>query len=156
MKRSIEIDRPAEEIFEYIEDGNKSDKYLNGSFKVEPVRRAPSQDGHYRLGSLVVGEGSFFGKDMIHLVYRVVTLKPGRIVSLKTEEGKFYSEVNWQLQPLNDQKTRVSLEVNLEPRRGWLSRMVDMMQDYIEPKISRYIGQSLVQLKRAVEVEYCC
>jgi hypothetical protein len=150
MRSTIEIDRPVEEVFAYIEDGNRSNDYLNGEFQISPVR-STSHDGRYRLGSLVQGQGVFLKQRFVKLVYRVEELKPNRLVTLKTIEGDYHSVVRWVLHPVSANRTYLSLDVTLKPVKGLVGMLSGLMKTYLEPVIDRYLGHSLLQLKGRLE-----
>jgi hypothetical protein len=151
MKGSIEIERSAEEIFSYLEDDNKSDTYLNGNFRIHLLKSGANPDNHYHVGSLVKGEGCFLEQEMVKLLYRVKVVRPGRLVELKTEGGKFDSMVLWELEPLTPQKTLVSLQVTLNPKGGFLGNMVTLFRGAVDNAIKKYLRQSLLQLKQVIE-----
>jgi len=153
MKSSVEIMCPVEKLFAYIEDGNKTDTYMNNEFRVRPVLKPPSEDGYYRLGGLILGQGSFFAGIVVKIAYRVTVVKANELVSLKAEGGKFDSEVKWTLESLDENKSRIALEVTLKPRSSLMAMATNLMQSHVEPTVTNYLHRSLVQLKNILEQE---
>ncbi len=152
MLSSLEINRPVEEVFAFIEDGNRTQTYLNREFQIRPVLQAPSQDGIYRVGSKVTGQGSFAGV-MVKIDYKVAAVQPDRLIKLKSVGGQYDSEVRWQLQPVDDNRTRLFLEVKVKPLISFgfmLDSVVNMMLD---PLITGFLDQSLAKLKHLLENE---
>lgn len=150
MKSTVEIAQPPEVVFEYLEDGHKTSTYMAREFQITPVLKPPSLDGHYRLGTQVKGLGSFFALQIV-IMYKVVTFEPGRAVLLRSEGGRYNSEVLWLLKPNENGGTTLSLEVKVAARGGLIGLLTNTTIAQLEPIIGGFLDKSLLRLKNILE-----
>jgi len=151
MRSFIEIDRPIAEVFDFLQDGQNTNRYLGKEFAISPILKPPSTDGQYRLGSRVLGQGSFAGVG-IKLLYRVTVFEQNKIVHLQSEDKTFDSQVTWKFIALSEVKTRVILDIKIRQKSGLMGFMTNLVISQIEPMINSYLYKSLQRLKKVVEV----
>ncbi len=150
MRSSIDINRPIAEVFEFLEDGHKTGRYLGKEFAISPILKPPSTDGRYHLGSLVLGQGSFAGVG-IKLLYRVTVFERNKIVHLQSDDKTFDSQVTWRFLALEEGKTRVALDIKIRQKSGLVKLMTNLVIGQLEPMINSYLSKSLQRLKKVLE-----
>lgn len=148
MNKVIEINCPVNSVFDYLADGNNSNSYLADGFKLIPIGVT-----HFALGTRVNSVGSFLGFTFKQL-FEVVTFGYGKLVRLRSiDKGQFESEVTWRLEPLDEERCRVALELKIVPANSFLGLLIAPVVPQIEQRVVIFVEQTLRRLKKVVEAK---
>lgn len=130
---SVEIDRPAPEVFAYLEDVTNNTAWLKGMRSCEW-----STDPPVGVGSRYEQVAHFLGKD-IRTSFEVTAHEPGRMITISSREGSsFPLTVTRRVDPMGEGRCRVTETVQSDPggfyrlARPLLFRMVErnITRDY--------------------------
>ena len=127
---SVDIDRPASEVFDYLNEVSNSPKWLKSA-----VSCMWTTDPPVRVESRYEQVAQFMGKEMC-TSYDVVAYEPGRLITVKSGEGSSFSlTMTRQVDPIDDDKCRLVATVEIEsgqmtpaPMRAMMAR--NMKRDY--------------------------
>lgn len=127
---SVDIDRPAPEVFDYLNEVSNGPKWLKSAVSCIWTTDPPVQ-----LGSRYEQVAQFMGKEMC-TSYDVVAYEVGRLITVKSSEGSsFPLTMTRQVDPIGDNKCRLVAIVEIEsgqmtpaPMRAMMAR--NMKRDY--------------------------
>lgn len=106
---SIEVARPADEVFAFIADAENNPRWQGGMRSCRWVTAAP-----IRVGSTYTQQARFLGRD-IDSTFEVTDLQPGRSITIRTIESTFPIQVTRSAEPTGDNRARVSAVVEGDP-----------------------------------------
>lgn len=110
LKGTIEIERPAAEVFEFIADFENNPRWQGGMRSCRWTSEGP-----LRVGSTYVQEASFLGR-RIDTHFRVTEYEPGRSISIESTKSTFPIQVTRSVEPLGEQRCRVTAHVRGQPK----------------------------------------
>ena len=127
---SVDIDRPASEVFDYLNEVSNSPKWLKSA-----VSCMWTTDPPVRVGSRYEQVAQFMGKEMC-TSYDVVAYEAGHLITVKSAEGSsFPLTMTRQVDPIDDNKCRLVAIVEIDsgqstpaPMRAMMAR--NMKRDY--------------------------
>lgn len=111
MRSSIEIDRPAGEVFEVISDFSRNPEWQRGMKSATWTSEPP-----LHAGSTYDQVARFLGRDVV-TSFEVVGIEPGRSVSIASTRSSFPIRVTRSVEPLGEHRSRVTADVSGEPGR---------------------------------------
>ena len=107
----VNIDRPAGEVFAFVEDVENNTQWLRGM-----VSCSWTTDPPVRVGSRYEQLASFLGK-RIRTNFEVTALQPGELVTISSREGSsFPLTVTRRVEPLGPTRSQVTEIVESDPR----------------------------------------
>lgn len=109
VSSSLEIHRPADEVFAFIADAENNPTWQRGMRSCRWVTEPPIEEG-----SVYEQEAVFLGKTVTS-TFEVVDLQPGRSITIQTIASTFPIRVTRSVEPLDDGVSRVSASVRGEP-----------------------------------------
>lgn len=139
---STEINRPADEVFEYIADMSNNPKWQKGMKACEWTSEPP-----LRLGSTYDQEAGFLGKT-IRSSFEVTEFEPGALIRIKTTGGSMPIDVTRKVTPLGDGRARVEAIV-----RGDSSRVFRIAAPLMKPMVKASVKKDYARLKALLEAE---
>ncbi len=152
MEKLVRIDRPSNEIFNYVADCRNSQNYLGQSFCFQAITPPP-----YELGAKAAAVGNFGGFG-IKLLYTVVELQPNRLIRLRAVNQKVNgvsvdSEVVWRFEERIPGHTQVRFQLAITPRIVTTLGMLiaTPIIATIEAGVSLMLDNSLRKLKQTLE-----
>src|SRR4051794_32153129 len=107
---SIEIDRPAAEVFAFVSDFPSNPRWQGGQRACRWTSEPP-----LRVGSSYDQHARFLGRDLVNS-FRVVELQPGRRVRFTSTGGTFPLTITRTVEPLGDAGARFTELVAGDPR----------------------------------------
>lgn len=108
---TVEIDRPADEVFAVISDFSRNPEWQRGMKSARWTTESPT-----RVGSTYQQIARFLGRDVV-TTFEVVAYEPGRSVTIESHESSFPITVTRSVEPLGPGRSRVSAHIVGEPRR---------------------------------------
>lgn len=102
---SVEIERPASEVFGYLADMENNPRWQKGQEHCQWTSEPP-----LRLGSTYDQEAKFLGKT-ITSSFEVVEFVPGSTIRIATTSGTMPIDVTREVRPLTDTSCEVSAVV---------------------------------------------
>ena len=106
---SIEIDRPASEVFDYVADATHNPEWQSGMRSCRWTSEASMS-----IGATYAQEASFMGRTIsTHFV--VTELTPGRSISIESTESTFPIQVTRTVEPLSEGSCIVTAHVRGQP-----------------------------------------
>jgi uncharacterized membrane protein len=83
IETEIFINRPSQEVFDYISNFENNPKWQNGM-----VSARFTSEGPFGVGSTYVQEAKFLGRP-VHSNFKVIAFEAGRMVKATSESGSF-------------------------------------------------------------------
>ena len=118
---SIEIDRPAGEVFAFVAEPENNPKWQGGMRSCQwtsPIR--------LEVGSTYAQEASFLGF-RIETLFVVSDYEPGRTISIESTQSTFPIQVTRSVEPLGEHRCRVTAHIRGQPT-GILKLMSGMVR----------------------------
>lgn len=140
--KSIDIDLPPQQVFDYIADANNSLNYMVNFTRFEPV--GPISRG---LGAKVEAEGCFMGMNMKSLL-EIVEFEEGKKLVSRSQKGVKSVSI-WEMRPNDKGGTEVFFSSEYSMPGSFLGKLLDKM--LIEKDIEKMLVQTLVNLKKVLE-----
>lgn len=109
FKHSIEIRRPAGEVFEYVADFENNPKWQGGMQACRWTSTAKMA-----VGSTYVQEARFLGRK-IETHFKVTEVDPGRTISIESTKSTFPIQVTRSVEAIADDRCKVSAHVRGQP-----------------------------------------
>lgn len=106
---TIDIDRPAGDVFDYLADMSNNPAWQRGQQRCVWTSEPP-----LRAGSTYDQEARFLGRT-IASSFEVTEFEPGRRIRIVTTGGTMPIDVTRTVEPLNEGRCRVRAEVRGEP-----------------------------------------
>jgi uncharacterized membrane protein len=110
FRGTVEIERPAAEVFAFLADFENNPKWQGG---MRACRW--TSEGPIAVGSTYVQEASFLGR-RIETSFRVTEYEPGRSISIESTKSTFPIQVTRSVEPISAGRCRVSAHVRGQPK----------------------------------------
>lgn len=138
FEHSVEIDRPAPQVFEFVADFANNPRWQGGMQSCQWT-----SEGEPSVGSTYVQEAKFLGR-RIQTHFRVSALEPGRSISIESTQSTFPIQVTRRVDPLGEARCRVTAHVRGQPT-GLLKLFSGMVRksvtkDYAKLKVMLEAG----------------
>lgn len=137
---SIEIDRPAGEVFGYLADMENNPKWQNGQERCTWTSEPP-----LRLGSTYDQEARFLGKQIVSS-FEVVEFEADRTIRIKTTGGTMPIDVTRTVSPSGEGSCSVSAIV-----RGDAPGVMRLLGPLMKVIVGRSVRQDYGRLKVLLE-----
>ena len=137
---SIEIDRPAEDVFAFVSDFTNNPRWQRGQRSCTWTSPPP-----LRVGSTYDQHARFLGRDVVNS-FRVVEHDPGRRVRFTSASGSFPLTITRTVEPLGAARARFSEHVSGEP--GGFFRLAEPV---LRPLVRSAIRRDFPRLKALLE-----
>src|SRR5688500_16694675 len=107
---TVDIERPAREVYAYLEEVTNNTEWLRGMRSCTWTTEPP-----VRVGSRYEQVAEFLGKE-IRTSFEVTAHEPGRLITIASREGSSFSiEVTREVEPLDGPRCRVVETVESDP-----------------------------------------
>lgn len=116
LSAECQVERPAEAVFTFISDSSNNPQWQRGQRSCVWTSSPP-----IRVGSTYDQEARFLGRTVINR-FRVTELVPSRSITIQSTEGSFPITVRRSVEPLDENRSRVTAEIRGEP--GGFFRLV--------------------------------
>lgn len=111
LASTVEIDRPADEVFAVISDFSRNPEWQRGMKSAHWTTDPPTH-----VGSRYEQVARFLGRDVV-TTFEVVAYEPGRSVTIESRQSSFPITVTRSVEPLGARRSKVSAHIAGEPRR---------------------------------------
>jgi len=136
-----EIERPAEVVWEYLENAEHNPEWLSNMRSARWTTEPP-----IAVGSRYDQLARFLGKD-VRTSFEVSALEPGRSITISSLPGSsFPIRITRQLEPLGPQRTRVR-----ETAEGDSGGFYRVAEPLMRPIVRRNIVRAYRRLKQMLE-----
>jgi uncharacterized membrane protein len=137
----VRIDRPAGEVFTFLEDVENNTKWLRGMVSCSWTTEPP-----VRVGSRYEQLARFLGKP-IRTSFEVTAHEPGQMVTIRSREGSsFPLTVTRRVEPLEATRCRVTETVESDP-----SGFYRVAEPLLRLLVRRNIQRDYLRLKALLE-----
>lgn len=109
IESSVEINRPAAEVFDYVADMSNNTRWQNGQVSCTWTSQPP-----LRIGSTYDQEARFLGKSIVSS-FVVTEYEPGRLIRIVSTGGTMDIDVTRTVEPLADGRCTVGAVVRGTP-----------------------------------------
>ncbi|MBX2802517.1 MAG: SRPBCC family protein [Myxococcales bacterium] len=140
IQSSIEIDRPADEVFDFVSNFENNPRWQSGMRHAQFTSEPP-----LRVGSTYEQRATFLGRAIV-TTFEVTDLKPGRSVSIASIESTFPIQVVREVLPLSEGRCRVTAHVAGQTE-GWFRLLGPVMRFMVK----RSVDGDYATLKRMLE-----
>ena len=149
VSSSIEVSRPAEPVFAFLADAENNPKWQRGMQSCRWTTEPP-----IGVGSVYEQHARFLGRDIVS-TFEVVafedppeptTAGPGRSISIRTIQSTFPIAVTRSVEPLTDDRCRVSADV-----RGDASGVFRIAAPLLRQMVQRSVRGDYRRLKELLE-----
>ena len=137
---SIEIERPASEVFEFVSEFPNNPKWQRGQ-----VACIWTSDPPLGVGSTYDQHARFLGKDLVNR-FEVVELDPGSRVKLTSRGGTFPLTITRTVEPLGERRCRFTEAVEGDP-----SGVYRIAEPLLRVMVKRTIARDFPVLKSLLE-----
>jgi uncharacterized membrane protein len=138
---SVEIDRPADEVFAYLDEVTNNTAWLKGMRSCTWTTEPPA-----RVGSRYEQVAQFLGKE-IRTSFEVTAREPGRLVTIESREGSsFPLTVTRRVEPIGANRCAVVETVEGDP-----SGFYRVAQPLLRVMVARNIKRDYRRLKTRLE-----
>ena len=140
MHSTIEIERPADEVFALLSDFSRNPEWQSGMVSCEWTSEPP-----IAVGSTYEQVAHFMTRD-IKTSFEVTALEPGRSISIESRESSFPIQVTRSVEPLSAERCRVTADVSGDP-----GRMTSILERLFGGRAQRSIQEDYQRLKALLE-----
>jgi len=137
---SIEIERPAEIVFDYVADMANNPSWQRGQQRCTWTSEPP-----IAIGSTYDQEASFLGKAIVSS-FEVVEFEPGRRIRIVSTAGTMAIDVTRTVEPLGDDRCRVGATVLGDP-----PGVLRLLGPLLSPLVRRSVAGDYKRLKTNLE-----
>lgn len=137
---SIEIDRPAADVFAFVAEFPNNPRWQRGQRSCEWTSEPP-----LRVGSTYDQHARFLGRDLVN-AFRVIEHEPGRRVTFTSTSGTFPLTVIRTVEPVDAGRSRFTEHVRGEP--GGFFRLAEPL---LRPLVKASIKRDFPRLKALLE-----
>ncbi|MEM7288593.1 MAG: SRPBCC family protein [Actinomycetota bacterium] len=137
---SIEIGRPADEVFAYLADMANNPTWQKGQQSCEWTSDPP-----LRLGSTYDQVASFLGKT-IRSSFEVTEFEDGRLIRIVSTGGSMPIDVTRSVEPIGDDRCRVHARV-----RGEAPRAMRLLGPVLDRLVRSSVTKDYRRLKELLE-----
>ena len=134
---SVEIDRPADEVFAFVADFANNPRWQGG---MDSCRWTSDTRG---VGATYAQVAHFLGKT-IETHFEVTAVEPGRSISIESTVSTFPIQVTRSVEALGPGRSRVTAHVRGQPT-GWMKLFA--------PLVGRAVRKDYARLKAILEAE---
>lgn len=138
FEHSIEVARPAAEVFGYVAEFENNPRWQRG---MQSCRW--TSDDRLLVGSTYVQEARFFGR-RIDTRFRVTEFEPGRRIAIESTQSTFPIQVTRSVEAIDDRRCRVVAHIRGQPT-GLLK--------LFSPLVKRSVRQDYRRLKQMLEAK---
>lgn len=124
---TIDIDRPAAEVFAYLADFENNPKWQGGMDRCRWTSEPP-----VGVGSTYEQVAHFLGKAIL-TTFEVTALDPGRSIRIESVVSTFPIQATREVEPLGDDRCRVTARISGAP--PWYLRLVPFMGSMMERSV---------------------
>ncbi len=142
MSATREINRPADEVFEFLADASNNPKWQTGMVSCSWTTPPP-----VAVGSIYEQHARFMGKD-VKSVFEVKAFNPGRSIRIATIESTFPIKVQRSVESTGTDACIVHAEIGGGPR-GIFKLLAPLMKG----KAQKSIDADYDRLKELLEAE---
>src|SRR5438132_14157507 len=130
----VDIDRPAAEVFEYLEEVENNPRWLSGMRSSTWTSQSP-----VGVGSTYAQVSQFLGRQ-IHTSFEVTRHEPGRLITIESREGSsFPITVTRQVEPDGPGRSHVT-ELVAGAASGFHSLATPLLRRMVQRNIQRDHG----------------
>lgn len=140
VRNDIVIDRPCEEVSGFAADPTNAPSWYANVDTVEWLTAPPVE-----VGSRMSFVAHVLGREL-SCTYEVTELVPGEKLVMRTSEGAFPMETTYTWQPLEGDRTRMTMRNAGEP-----SEFGRMASPLMTAAMQRASGKDLANLKKVLE-----
>ena len=140
MQSSLEVDRPAAEVFAIVADFSRNPEWQRGMKSAVWTSEPP-----VRAGSTYDQVARFLGRD-VTTSFEVVAYQPGRSITIESRASSFPIRVTRFVEPINDERCRVVADVSGEP-----GRFFKLFGPVLEWMAERSVRGDYLRLKRILD-----
>jgi uncharacterized membrane protein len=133
------INRPAQEIFDYISDPNNDPIWISGITSAQIVSDLP-----VGRGTRVKRVARFLGRT-INYVLEITDYRSGALISMRSVQAPFPMEVDYRLRPVGD---ATEFEIQVGGGTGGFYRLATPL---MEAQVRRSLKKDLTNIKRILE-----
>jgi uncharacterized membrane protein len=137
---SVEIAKPADEVFRFLADVENNPKWLSGMRSCRWSTEPP-----LRVGSTYEQEASFLGRTIV-TSFEVTSLHDCREICITSRAGSFPLRVRRTIEPLGEHRCRVDEVVEADP-----SGFYRLWQPLLRQLVQRRIRRDYARLERILE-----
>jgi carbon monoxide dehydrogenase subunit G len=127
---SVEIARPADEVFDFLAEVENNTRWLSGMRSSRWTSDPPRG-----VGSTYEQEASFLGKRIV-TSFEVTELEPGRSVTITSRASSFPLRVRRSVEALGAGRSRVDEVVEADPS-GFYRRWSALLRQMVQRRIRR-------------------
>lgn len=139
---SVEIDRPAREVFTVLADFERNPEWQQG------MRSARwTSDPPVGVGSTYDQEARFLGRDVM-TSFEVVDYQPGQSITIESRQSTFPIRVTRSVEPMGSGRTRVTAHISGGP--GGVMRI---FQPIVKRIAQRSIRRDYQRLRNVLEAQ---
>lgn len=137
---SIEIDRPAEDVFAFVAEVANNPRWQRGQRSCRWTTGPP-----LRVGSSYDQRARFLGRDLVNS-FQVDDLDPGRRIRFTSTGGTFPLTITRSVEPIHAERARFTEHVDGGPRGAFR-----VAEPLLRRMVERAIRRDLPRLKRLLE-----
>ena len=137
---SIEIDRPAADVFAFVSEFPNNPRWQRGQRECRWTSPPP-----LRVGSTYDQHARFLGRDLVNS-FRVIELDPGARVKFTSTAGTFPLTITRTVEPLGDSRVRFTEYVAGDPRGVYR-----IAEPLLRRMVKRTIARDFPRLKSLLE-----
>lgn len=137
---TIEVDRPAGEVFAFVADFANNPRWQRGMRECRWTSSPP-----HGTGSTYEQRARFLGRDVVS-TFRVVDHEPGRRVRITSVAGSFPITVTRTVEPIGARRSRVSAVIE-----GEAGRFFRLAGPLLRPLVARSVRGDYARLRRLLE-----
>lgn len=139
-RSGVEVACPAEEAFAVVSDAEQNPTWQRGMRACRWITEPP-----LAVGSRYEQEASFLGRT-ITSTFEVVAFDPGREISIRTIASTFPIQVTRTVEPLGEDRCRVSAHVRGDP-----GRLFALATPFLRGMVRRSVQGDYERLKALLE-----
>lgn len=137
---SVEVARPADEVFAYLADWSNNPQWQDGMVACTWTSEPPLQ-----VGSTYDQEARFLGRPIVSS-FEVVEHEPGRRVRIVTTQSTMPLDITREVEPLDEGRTRVTATI-----RGGPEGLLSLADPLTERMVRRNVEADYARLKALLE-----
>ena len=137
---SVEIDRPAADVFAFVSEFPNNPRWQRGQRECRWTSPPP-----LRVGSTYEQHARFLGRDLVNS-FRVIELDPGARVKFTSTAGTFPLTITRTVEPLGDARARFTEHVAGDPRG-----VFRIAEPLLRRMVKRTIARDFPRLKALLE-----
>ena len=141
----ITIERPANEVWDYVSDVTNMDNWVDG---VEGAREV--SESSLSVGSLVQSKYSYRGKTF-DMDYEVTKYEPRRYLGMRSTKGPFPFDGLLELREEGERETRALNTIEVGSDSLFTSFMFTVFAPLMSSLMRRQLGKELRRLKNLLE-----